>query len=368
MQVRSGHVQTTVADGKSPIMFRPLAHGGEHMVFTGMRLPLNGDPYDLPYVLKVGLYATSADALRERRKREAALQRHMHERHWFPHQHERIHACPDGEEHLLIMQQPLDLKDSLRLWAGYAELRTSWDAAETTTVTSKNRLPGGLTQLDADDPYVLRYTRVNQALVLDCADEDAPQITRDEFLATQRSKPLSHLVNEARRNSDMRDLLRLYVERAIAYSEDTDEMIDILGDGDNVVFHRPDDKAKWKLMLLDPLHPSKRGLAQLQGSMKRLSLPDAPQGWQQDVMYVLNGLNYVRTMNGLARLLNIRQRLFGWRKGMNEEARRMIDFPLILNRCRECSDEGVAKAASTPGEEGAMTCPREQLQILMRKG
>ncbi|HRH93339.1 MAG TPA: hypothetical protein PKV72_02285, partial [Candidatus Peribacteria bacterium] len=78
-QVRAGHVSVTVADGKSPMVFRPLAHGGENMVLSGIRLPINGAPYDLPFLLKVGLHASSPAALEERRKREAILRRHMNE-------------------------------------------------------------------------------------------------------------------------------------------------------------------------------------------------------------------------------------------------------------------------------------------------
>lgn len=370
-QVRAGHVSVTVADGKSPIIFRPLAHGGESMVLSGIRLPINGTPYDLPFLLKVGLHSSSPAALEERRRREASLRRHMNEEHWFPHQHARLHRCPDGEDRMVTMQQPLKLEGSMRLWAGYAELRTRWDATEGTTVDSKSMAGGRLPRLEPDDPFVRRYTRVNQKLVLDCAGENEPDVGRMEFLTAQGSKPLAQLVNQARRDPDMRELLSTFVERAILYSEATGEILDLLGDGDNVVFHpaAAEGKGSWNVALLDPLHPSVRVLNRLPEAMISLSSPELPQNWRQQVNNALNGLNYVRTVNGLAKMLNMRQRLAGWRRCLSDETREAIDFPLILERCRACSVEerSDGTSADTP-DDGTMTCPRDQIEILMRKG
>ncbi|HRH93772.1 MAG TPA: hypothetical protein PKV72_04560, partial [Candidatus Peribacteria bacterium] len=290
---------------------------------------------------------------------------------WFPHQHERLHRCPDGEERLVTMQQPLKLDGSMRLWAGYAELRTRWDVAESATIDSKSMAGGRLPRLEPGDPLVRRYTRVNQRLVLDCAPEDEADVGRMEFLTAQGSKPLARLVNQARRDPGIRELLVTFVERAMIYSEATGEILDVLGDGDNVVFHQTagDGKGNWNVALLDPLHPSVRVLNRLPDALINLSCPELSGNWRQHVNIALNGLNYVRAVNGLAKVLNMRQRLAGWRRCLPDETREAIDFPLILERCRACSVEERSKGtdADTPDEAGAMTCPREQIEILMRK-
>ncbi len=362
-QMRQGRVHATLADGRQPILFHPLTNGGESMVFTGQRLPLEGLPHDVPYVLKIGLYAASEDDVRNHRERMKVMQRHL-KPEWFVREHVRLHTCDDGEQRMVTMQSPVRLDDTLHLSCGYAETRTAWNQAEIGTVG-----PNGSGMAVADkaqtDAYTDRYVRVTRQLVLDCEEDGVRQAGREEFLETQRSKPLAQLLNATRRDAGLRNVMREFVERAIAYSNDTGEIVDILGEGDNVVLRREADG--WTVRMLDPLHPCEKPLVNLRFALTMLSESGPHDDVRTYAITAINGLNYVRTMNGLARVLNIQKRLMKWRGQWNDDAMRALDLPNIMQRCRDDmrAEDDSGKRETPTGDEG-VTCPREQLQILMR--
>ncbi len=369
-QIRTGLVHTSVADGRQPMVFRPLGHGGESMVLTGMRLPLKGNPYHLPFVLKVGLHESSSEELEVHRKRMDVLKKYMRDEHWFPHEHAMLHSCDTGEQRLVIAQQHIDLSGVQRLCCGYAEFHTDWDGNEIGTVTDTDAQAKGLPLLPRTHPYVSRYERVNKHLVLDAgAEHDAP-VGREEFLAVQQSRPLAAMMNAMRRDSGMRAVVRLLVERGIQYTEETGEIIDVLGEGDNVLFHRRNIKRRerWAATLLDPLHPVPQCLNRLSTALTRLSSPQPIGDIHADVLDALNGMNYVRAMNGLARALNIEKRVMRWRCHLSDMQKEMIDFPLILERCRAFGAESCSAKHTEDTAGQTMPVPAgSKWEIIRRK-
>lgn len=337
-QIRTGMVDSvSVANGKQPILFHPLGHGGENVVLSGMRLPLDGMPYDLPFVLKVGLHEASDEALHDHRARILLLREYMRDAHWMPNEHAMLHTSPDGRQRLIIVQQPVNLEGTQRLSCGYAELRTDWNQREIGTLCEPATHTSGLPLLPRTHPHVQRYARVNTHLVMDCGEEHDAPVGRDEFLQTQQSKPLASLMNALRRDGGLRATMRTFVERVIAYSDETDEIIDILGEGDNVLLTRRSMHGREQCtpVLLDALHPTPRCLHRLPDALMRLSAERSSSNERADVIDALNGLNYVRTMNALARALNLDKRVMRWRRRMTDNERKNVDFTLVWERCRK---------------------------------
>lgn len=370
VQIRSGLVRTSVADGRQPMVFRPLGHGGESMVLTGMRLPIQGRPYDLPFVLKVGLRESSSEELEAHRARMEVLRRYLRDEHWFPHEHAMLHSCDTGEQRLVIAQQHMDLHGAQRLCCGYAEFHADWNGNDIGTVTDSGTQTAGLPVLPRTHPYVGQYARVNKQLVLDAGAEDDEPVGRDEFLAVQQSRPLAAMMNAMRRDGGMRSVVRLLVERAIQYTEETDEIIDILGEGDNVLFRRRDmrGRQRWSATLLDPLHPVPRCLGRLSTALMRLSSPQPIGNVHADVLDALNGMNYVRSMNGLARALNIDKRVMRWRCHLSDGQKELIDFPLILERCRAFGAESCSAKHTEDTAGETMPVPAgSKWEIIRRK-
>jgi hypothetical protein len=256
------------------------------------------------------------------------------------------------------------------LCCGYAEFHTDWDGNEIGTVTDTDAQAKGLPLLPRTHPYVSRYERVNKHLVLDAgAEHDAP-VGREEFLAVQQSRPLAAMMNAMRRDSGMRAVVRLLVERGIQYTEETGEIIDILGEGDNVLFHRRNIKSRerWAATLLDPLHPVPRCLNRLSTALMHLSSPQPIGNMHANVLDALNGMNYVRTMNGLARALNIEKRVMRWRCHLSDVQKEMIDFPLILERCRAFGAESCSAKDTEDTAGETMPVPAgSKWEIIRRK-
>jgi hypothetical protein len=144
-------------------------------------------------------------------------------------------------------------------------------------------------------------------------------------------------MNALRRDGGLRATMRTFIERAIAYSDETDEIIDILGEGDNVLLTRKNVHGREQCtpVLLDALHPTPRCLGRLPDALIRLSSERSGGNERADVIDTLNGLNYVRTMNALARTLNLDKRVMRWRRRMTEQEKKGVDFALVWERCRK---------------------------------
>ncbi|MBM3204862.1 hypothetical protein FJZ48_02695 [Candidatus Uhrbacteria bacterium] len=122
----------------------------------------------------------------------------------------------------------------------------------------------------------------------------------------QKSTVLEDLIGSMIADSHLRNSVKDFVERTIAYAKETQEIIDIFGD-DNVLFYR--DHIGWNYRLIDPIFPLSKILLHLRQAMFLLEI-DKPLGNMTPERVALhNGLNFVRTIHGLAHHLGVTERI-----------------------------------------------------------
>jgi hypothetical protein len=152
------------------------------------------------------------------------------------------------------------------------------------------------------------YDRTTDTAVLGKED----QIDSEELKKVQSG--MRELLDKAERDPRLRESLKEFVTRAIAYSGETGESLDLAGD-DNIIFSEKD-SGEWNYVLVDALYPSapppedkmeqtKAILAKLDGYNEGDLNPLGPQ--EQNIL--MNIVNYVRTINGLANYLGIDERI-----------------------------------------------------------
>ncbi len=145
------------------------------------------------------------------------------------------------------------------------------------------------------------YDKAYRSLVLDNGED----IDRDTFLAVQPSRALRQILERASEDELLRAQLVDFVSRAIAYSNETGEVLDLAG-SDNVAFLTHGDEV-WTYQLIDALYPSGNvTIARLEETLREITDDSFTE---EKINIVLNGLNYVRTINGVARLLGLDKKI-----------------------------------------------------------
>jgi len=102
----------------------------------------------------------------------------------------------------------------------------------------------------------------------------------------------------------LKESLKDFVEKCICYTEETGEFLDLAG-SNNVIFTKKDHK--WSYRLLDALYPIGRLVKKAKSAFLKISVGN--ELTKEDKNYLLNTLNYVRLINGLADLLGIHKRI-----------------------------------------------------------
>ncbi|TDD06980.1 hypothetical protein E1292_14320 [Nonomuraea deserti] len=122
------------------------------------------------------------------------------------------------------------------------------------------------------------------------------------FLDAQRSPSLTRLFHLAQDNPELMAEIRKFTRNALHYSQWTGETMDMVGRG-NVVFL---DSRSY--LLVDALHPYPvKTLAEASLLLRRLD--ENEELTRGDRVYLLNVLNYVRTVNALAHFTGLDDRL-----------------------------------------------------------
>ncbi len=187
---------------------------------------------------------------------------------------------------------------------------------------SKVALVGGYAE-DTELPIEANvYRRVTEHLVFNKNPEEV--LSREDFVSLQWGSDIKKLLEKADEDEHFKAVLQELIEKAISYTNDTGEILDLAGD-DNVILFQKDDV--WSYTLVD---------AQYQGPLKMLSslkinLEKMANGMDIDeegVNIVLNAFNYLRTVNGLAEQLGSRKRIYVPPDVTNLE----IDFQSLLRR------------------------------------
>ena len=164
------------------------------------------------------------------------------------------------------------------------------------------------------------YDRVTKDLVFH--EETEHLVESNEFHQVQSHEDLQRLVTRADTDSDLRDVLKEVVARMIAYTEETGEILDLAGD-DNLIIHRKDDA--WTFTLVDALYPGEDKMME----KARDALRTVSDGGEMDEEYrniLLNALNYVRTVNGLAKQAGVEERIHLLPEGVGMEESHLLNL------------------------------------------
>lgn len=112
------------------------------------------------------------------------------------------------------------------------------------------------------------------------------------------------LIETARSDNELRDVLRALVATLICFSNETFQMLDLAGAGNMRVFR--DKENKWRYLLVDP-YVMTRWTGAHEASREPSS--DSREIERSSIDELLNAVNYERTVNGLARLFDIKERM-----------------------------------------------------------
>ncbi|MFA4845471.1 MAG: hypothetical protein WC654_02850 [Patescibacteria group bacterium] len=111
------------------------------------------------------------------------------------------------------------------------------------------------------------------------------------------------LLEESYKDQTLADVLRELVHRMIQFTKTTDEMLDMAGSGNVRVFK--DDGGKWTYLIVDPFAENEwTGARDATERLLESSKIDPLA-----VNHLLNVVNYARALNGMARILGIKDRL-----------------------------------------------------------
>lgn len=112
-----------------------------------------------------------------------------------------------------------------------------------------------------------------------------------------------HLLEEAAQDHELADVLRDLTRRLMAFTVNTHEMLDMAGGG-NVRVYR-NEEGKWTYLIVDPFGENEWTGART--AAERLLASDPID--QRSSNDLLNATNYARTLNGMAKMLGMKERL-----------------------------------------------------------
>src|SRR3989344_672074 len=143
-------------------------------------------------------------------------------------------------------------------------------------------------------------------------------IAKETFLKTQFHH-ITSLVAHADSNPDLQRVLIDFIKRAITYSKQTGHILDLAG-LDNVVFYRQGDG--WSYQLVDAIYPGAYKVSETREYIAAIAdgtfaVAMAPN--------LINTLDYARTLNGLAELYGIEDRLDIGPLGVEQLPERIFD-------------------------------------------
>lgn len=155
----------------------------------------------------------------------------------------------------------------------------------------------------SDECSVDVYEDMNAALL---DSKDILPVNRDFFLRFQASHQLQTLLEQSEVDPGLREALCSFVRHGIAYANDTGEMIDCRGTNNIVFFWK---NGAWTYRIIDAFLPKEFSIPAAQEAVRRLR--DNPEAHVDptEMTMILNVLNFVRTMNGMAKLLGLPDRI-----------------------------------------------------------
>jgi hypothetical protein len=288
-----------------------LARGGEHIIYE-----IPGHP---DIVVKV---EAAVMAKIQNHNAEHGLPLDAMDPDVLPHAQEVVRANQErykqmkkhfGSEHILGMKQSLvkiPVTESIvnqlhsEPIAGAKEAKESWAIVRVQKRAPEFADPDRQTvvagYMENRNPNPEIYARVTRALAEGDPNAD---YTPEEFRALL-PKQFKGLLEKADGDEQLSAVLRDFVEKTMAYVEDTGELLDLAGD-DNVTVFQKD--GKWNYRLVDALYPT--GASPYPKRMldtARESVAAAARGedaGQKNLVY--NTINFLRVLNGMARQFGV---------------------------------------------------------------
>lgn len=157
------------------------------------------------------------------------------------------------------------------------------------------------------------YDEVTNAFVLRPDTSSGSSVSPEAFAEVEKNKQLQELMHLASQDENLKATLQDFVKKAIAYSEATGEIIDIAGIHNVTLFK---ENEEWNYELIDHLYPEKSVLTKTREILASLKKDEELTDHEKSI--VVNAVNYVRFVNGLATFLDTPGRLQLLNKGKNK--------------------------------------------------
>ncbi len=145
------------------------------------------------------------------------------------------------------------------------------------------------------------------------------KLPKETFLNSQEKK-IQELLDRAEDSENFKRCLREFVELAVRYTKATGEILDI-GGKNNVVFFQRD--GTWTFELVDALYWPENTLETARDLIARID--GDSQLSRHEIIQINNFLDYTRTINGLAEMLDIEGRVHIEPDGMGEPPTKLRD-------------------------------------------
>ncbi len=156
--------------------------------------------------------------------------------------------------------------------------------------------------------FRIPYDRLTRTTIVDLNEEEGPVEPTDLMVVHPEG---SEILIKAETDSRLQIALRDFVQRAINYTNNTAETLDLAGI-DNVIFYQ-NTQGDWDYKLIDALYPSpppEEGRIDEARDIITNVVSSGPNSIAKPYTNILmNALNYTRFINGLASVLEIRDRI-----------------------------------------------------------
>ncbi len=151
------------------------------------------------------------------------------------------------------------------------------------------------------------------------------KLALEEFLQVQWNEDVKVLLEKAGENPQLKAALLELLEKIILFTAETGEILDIAGQ-DNIILYLEEER--WSFVLVDAQYP---GNAKMMNSLKiileKLLYGIEIEDLEKNVL--LNSLNFIRTVNGMAEQLGSKARIH-----VSPDVTSLnVDFQSILNNC-----------------------------------
>lgn len=307
-----------------------IGRGGEHLVFS-----LEGKP---DIVAKVDLasidrfYGKSLDG-------QNPLKGYMHRAKAFMEERRQLRMGLKqafGVEHVLSQKMffaKVPFTPEMRFELRHLQERTVgiapasvWSLVE---IQKRSKLigkpdvesvTGGYAEWSADTLPVELYASLTQSLL------NGEPVSKQDFKQVQ-GRQMLNLLERVDQEKEWEECLREFVQGAITFTKNTQGTCIDLAGGENVVIGKPDAGSPVTFEVIDPLPTTTCTIEMVQEAWRKYLLKQPISGPEQN--RILNGMNYLRTINGLASYVDAPERLSFLPEGASidiEQGKRLINL------------------------------------------